>query len=527
MKECLPLRCPPKHRLLKSKLDCILASVPKSPHKAIVELTGGDAIISKESALESAKDLAKSKGGFCHTTVYQHSKQLFEWQCSKGHKWSAQWYSVVGSKKPTWCPYCSGRLAVKGVNDLATINPLLAAEWHATLNEGLRPESVLPNSNKVVWWNCRLGHSWKADCANRHGQGTGCPYCSGHKILPGFNDLATTEPEIAKLWDYSRNDCAPTQVKRTSNKSAYWLCSEGHQSKTWIPTKVYSGGSCSICSSKELVAGVNDLETLAPKIAATWHPIKNLPALPSMVSPSSNKYFWWLCERGHDWSAPPNNRAERGCPYCANKKCWPSFNDLATTHPDLALSWDYSLNGDLKPTQVIAGSPKSVFWVCSKGHHWPSSLANRRVHGCPTCAEYGFRPENPAFLYFLINRDIRARKVGITNVTKSERRLGGFKERGWEVLKLVEHESGFLIRALETSVLKSWLRNELELAQELTKEDMAGMNGHTETFGMEGPSNSDVIAKIEITFKSLSTAFDTDMDLFLSTVSKMKSRQTS
>lgn len=27
-----------------------------------------------------------------------------------------------------------------------------------------------------------------------------CPYCSGHKVLRGFNDLATLNPRLAKEW---------------------------------------------------------------------------------------------------------------------------------------------------------------------------------------------------------------------------------------------------------------------------------------------------------------------------------------
>ena len=48
------------------------------------------------------------------------------WKCSEGHEWQADIKSRAFGHS---CPYCSGRFAVKGVNDLQTVNPTLAKEW--------------------------------------------------------------------------------------------------------------------------------------------------------------------------------------------------------------------------------------------------------------------------------------------------------------------------------------------------------------------------------------------------------------
>ena len=32
-----------------------------------------------------------------------------------------------------------------------------------------------------------------------------CPYCSGHRVLAGFNDLASQHPELLAEWDWERN----------------------------------------------------------------------------------------------------------------------------------------------------------------------------------------------------------------------------------------------------------------------------------------------------------------------------------
>lgn len=57
----------------------------------------------------------------------------------------------------------------KGFNDLAAKAPDVAAQWHPTLNGNLTPEMVTPGSHRRVWWQCPLGHTWKAFVYSRTG----------------------------------------------------------------------------------------------------------------------------------------------------------------------------------------------------------------------------------------------------------------------------------------------------------------------------------------------------------------------
>ena len=93
---------------------------------------------------------------------------------------------------------------IKGENDLATVNPALAKEWHPINNGTLKPEDITPGSSKEVWWLCPEGHSYLMMVNQRAKRGYGCPYCSGHRTLKGINDLATTNPNLAKEWDYEK-----------------------------------------------------------------------------------------------------------------------------------------------------------------------------------------------------------------------------------------------------------------------------------------------------------------------------------
>ena len=64
------------------------------------------------------------------------------------------------------------------------------------------------------------------------------------------------------------------------------------------------------------------------------------------------------------------------------------FNDLTTTHPDLAQQWNYEKNGNLTPYQVSCNSHRNVWRMCDMGHTWVSNVYSRKIgNGCPECSK--------------------------------------------------------------------------------------------------------------------------------------------
>ena len=174
-------------------------------------------------------------GAFQPDQVAPGSHRKAWWRCEAGHEWQASVTSRTSGG--SGCPVCAGRLVLPGVNDFASAFPALAAQWHPTKNNSLRPEQVAANSNRSVWWQCEQGHTWRAPVGRRVQFATGCPYCTGRKVLPGFNDLASLEPQVAAQWDTERNgSLRPDQVTVGSGKRVWWRCEEGHVWKA----KVYS-----------------------------------------------------------------------------------------------------------------------------------------------------------------------------------------------------------------------------------------------------------------------------------------------
>ena len=179
---------------------------------------------------------------------YGYDKKVW-WRCARGHAWQATPKTRV--RLGTGCPICANDVAQSGFNDLATIFPAVAAEWHPTKNGNLTPAQVVSGSNRTVWWKCRLGHEWRAAIVDRTRGTNGCPYCANKKVLAGFNDLKTIEPKVAAEWHPTLNGAlTPEMVTAGSNRKIWWICQEGHVWRTAIcnRTNTKKRTGCPVCA---------------------------------------------------------------------------------------------------------------------------------------------------------------------------------------------------------------------------------------------------------------------------------------
>lgn len=267
-------------------------------------------------------------------------------------------------------------------------NAELMAEWNweKNIEFDFDPKLLTVGSGKKVWWKCSKGHEWQATI-DRRSQGKGCPYCSGRNAIKGENDLQTVNPALAKEWNYDKNNgLTPTDVLPSSNKKVWWKCGKGHEWQAMIRSR-NDGRGCPYCSGRHAVNGKNDLQTVNPVLATEWNYERNCGLMPMDVLPNSNKKVWWKCSKGHEWQSTVANRNNgNGCPYCLGRYAVKGENDLQTVNPALAKEWNYEKNDDLKPEEFTANSNKDVWWKCSKGHVWHASIANRsKGNGCPVC----------------------------------------------------------------------------------------------------------------------------------------------
>ena len=392
------------------------------------------------------------------------------------------------------------------------------------------PSEFTFGSHAKKEWKCKLGHTWFATIAHR-ARGTGCPVCSGNVTLAGFNDLATTDPEIAKqahgwdpslvarssnrkftwkcslshIWEVAPNQrsagygcpiCAgvkvlagfndlatthpeiadqahgwdPTLFSKGSDSKKEWKCESGHIYTSTLSNRV-SGRGCHFCSGHKVLIGFNDLETTDSEIAGMaygWDP--------KSVSRSSALKKEWICTEGHIWSAVVHSVVRApgsGCPICGGKKVLKGFNDLTTTYPEIAkeaYGWD--------PSDFTRSSNRNKDWKCSLGHSWKTSI-NHRTNGTgsPACATSGYDFNISGWLYFLKHDEWDMLQIGITNFPKE--RLRRHKKLGWELIELRGPMDGLITREWEISILQMLKRNGARLA---TEEVAGKFDGYTEAW---------------------------------------------
>ena len=394
---------------------------------------------------------------------------------------------------------------------LSVTHPELAKEA-----VGWDPSQFTAGSDRKLEWNCPKGHTYFSRINSRTLRGNSCVYCSGHQVLQGFNDFASTHKESDLLnqvegWD-------PTSLSAGSGKKVKWKCSHGHIAEATISARLRSKG-CPICLNRQILVGFNDLETTDPFLAAEaygWDP--------KTLTRGSEKKVKWKCSLNHIWETSPNNRTSQNstkpyseCAVCMNRQLLSGFNDLATTHPEVAseaYGWDPSkvfagLNQKRKwkcsndhifetivnsrtakdknvgcmfctnqkvlkgfndlatthpelakqaygwdPGTVLAGTTKKYNWKCDEGHIYSAQPNNRSYmqSGCQVCAKFGFHSNLDGWIYLLRHPNWKMLQIGITNVP--DKRLQTHKKLGWEVVEIRGPMDGHLTQQWETAILQ-------------------------------------------------------------------------
>lgn len=99
--------------------------------------------------------------------------------------------------KGSGCPYCAGQKVLPGFNDLETLYPDVAAQWHREKNGPLSPRDVSTGSKIRIRWRCPEGTRGSRPSPRARRGGRGCPVCAGKTIVTGEKGLAHLQPEIA------------------------------------------------------------------------------------------------------------------------------------------------------------------------------------------------------------------------------------------------------------------------------------------------------------------------------------------
>jgi hypothetical protein len=404
--------------------------------------------------------IALEADGWDPVTMSPGSHRRMDWRCAHGHQWTI---AVMDRVRSRGCSVCSGWKVLAGFNDLTVTDSDVAVQA-----DGWDPSTVTAGSSKVRKWRCVLGHNWQTRVSHRT-SGSGCPICAGRFVEPGYNDLATTHPELATEaagWD-------PRTVSAGSGKNVAWRCIEGHSWTARISSRAGDGIGCPTCAGRKLEPGVNDLASTHPHIAKEadgWDP--------RAVVTGSTLRKDWMCANGHSWPATVSSRTRygRNCPFCWGRYVTPGENDLLTLYPEVAAELI-----DLDPSTIHHGSKRYATWRCSEGHTWEAQVSSRTRKiptGCRACnGGGGFVSTEPGYLYLVEHEVWGLLQIGITNFPAS--RIALHQARGWKVLDVRGPMDGILTRAWERDIL-AMLRTK---CADVGNRDAAGaFDGYTEAW---------------------------------------------
>jgi len=306
------------------------------------------------------------------------------WRCPKGHEWQA---SVSNRSKGRGCPECAGKIA-NDENCLLTLNPSLANEWHPTKNGSLTPIDVTAGSGRKVWWQCSRGHEWESAIYSRT-SGIGCPNCHSQtsllelKVFTEMKFLFHDAEHRKKIHGVECDVFLPSLNLAIEIDGAYFHKDKYEQDK--VKTNVLKKGNVDLIRIREKgLSKVSSHDILLKTTKIDFSLFRSLIQQILRLKPVN----YDIRNRIQDYltkSELANNKE-----FLRIWNMLPSpFPELSlqSLNPSLAEEWHPTKNGSLTPIDVTAGSGKKIWWRCSRGHVWESTVSNRsNGNGCPECA---------------------------------------------------------------------------------------------------------------------------------------------
>lgn len=209
----------------------------------------------KAKSIETARELARAKGGECLSSDYINNHTKLGWRCAEGHEWRAVPASIQGG---TWCPICAGKLLPK--------DALFALRLYAKNLGGECLSEEYQSAKTKLRWRCAKGHEWEAipDSVRR---GTWCPHCAG--------SMSLTLSDMQETARGKGGECLSDQYVNSDEKLR-WRCAEGHEWEA-VAYHVRAGHWCPTCAAGNSERICKDIfeqmfGKLFPKVKPHWLP---------------------------------------------------------------------------------------------------------------------------------------------------------------------------------------------------------------------------------------------------------------
>jgi hypothetical protein len=238
--------------------------------------------------------IAASKGGQCLSLDYMNSAKPLRWRCAAGHEWRARASSI---RAGTWCPFCAHNRILM----LSEMRQIARKRGGRCLSANYK------NGATPLWWECKLGHRWKAPPARvKNGsrrKGSWCPEC--YNLRRKFHGKHNIE-EMRALASARGGKCLCTEYAGSKAKLV-WECAKGHSWQA-VPASVMEGTWCPVCARNQRLKLSEFLGLAASRGGECL----------SGTYVNERTPLRWCCVFGHEWNATPE-KVKRGswCPTCA------------------------------------------------------------------------------------------------------------------------------------------------------------------------------------------------------------------
>lgn len=274
-------------------------------------------------------------------SVRPYSEVIVSWCCpnNPAHKWKN---TVKSVSLGYGCKRCSKK------------HHYSTQEW---IDKAIQLHGNKYDYSKVIYINSKTKvkiicpiHGEFEQIPSEHLSGKGCKYCV-HQAFHELENLANRYPELAKEWDYERNQefgVTPESVGIDSITEFWWKCNNGknHSYLATIGYRVSRNSGCAVCHGKQ-VSLDTCLATLYPELAKEW--CDENDKTPYEISPGSDYMALWKCKNpNHEpYKQKVEVRAKKGagCKYCSpkGKKHPKDFEDtIKNKFPHIKLLIPYS-----------------------------------------------------------------------------------------------------------------------------------------------------------------------------------------
>lgn len=324
------------------------------------------------------------------TTVGRASNKKVSWICALGHEWDA----IVANRttKGSGCPEC--RKSAKPVKKETVAESPLAALWHPE-NSKL-PSEVTTGSAYNARWVCEINdkHVWNTPVSNQI-RSTGCPVCSGRKVITGVNDLASMPEYKSIVEEWSKeNESHPTNVSPGMDTIVHWICSanQNHKWQATIYSRTKGGSGCPECVGRTARTEIKRKVSDFPELMKQW--VSTNVEDPTLIPFRSRKEATWQCPKNslHIWKASVDSRNLDGtdCPVCAGRVVIEGINDFKSKPCWNVLKNEWHPDNTIPPEELSESSNKLVLWQCKNDstHTWTTPLWHRSIRAignCPHC----------------------------------------------------------------------------------------------------------------------------------------------